>query len=309
MQYLKTLPEYCAAINVSPPRFPHFDVRSFAENMPTVVEKMPPFRHEFYAIAIKREGGGQAQAGLFSTAPEGYVVFFNSPYQIISWDIKPDWEGYYLIFSQEFVSKSSVLQNLLLEFPFLRMDQSIPFAISEKDMNKILSIFERIYEEYYGDQVDRMKLIQGYTYILLNYIKRYYDRTVMPDKSQDNRNQDLQLVSRYQTLIEINLAKEASFDAHFNPHATAFYAEQLHVHPNHLNTLVKRVTGKTALKLLHHKLLEYSQSFLLQTGLSIKEIAFALHFKEAAHFINFFKKNLHLTPQQYREQHQIATKK
>ena len=63
MLYLKTLEEYCQAINISPPKNRYFDIRTFEENMPTVKAQMPAFRHEFYAIALKKDGSGQAVVG------------------------------------------------------------------------------------------------------------------------------------------------------------------------------------------------------------------------------------------------------
>ncbi|MEM8909242.1 MAG: helix-turn-helix transcriptional regulator, partial [Bacteroidota bacterium] len=301
MKNIKTLDEYCQAIQIPPPKYPHFDVRTFEENMKTVVAQMAPFRHEFYAIAFKKGGTGHAKIGVSQTAESGYTIFFNSPYQILSWDIAPDWEGYYIIFTQNFVNKSTLFKELLLNFPFLRMDHSIPFAVSQEDMQTILQIFTSIYQEYHSAWTDRMNLIQAHTLVLLNYVKRYYNQSDLQGLSQENRNQDLQLVSRYQAMIELNLAQTENFDPGFHPQSTTFYADQLSIHPNHLNTVVKRTTGQTALKLLHKKLYEYSQSFLLQTDLSIKEVAYALHFREPAHFNNFFKKYAKKTPQQFRD--------
>ncbi len=301
IKYIKSLHEYCEAINISPPKHKHFDIRSFEENMPTVVTAMPPFRHKFYALAIKKDGSGFARTGTERTAERGYIMFFNSPYQVTSWEILPDWQGYYIIFTQEFVSKSAVFNNLLLDFPYLRLDQAIPFDVQERDVQTIVQVFESIYKEYHSPNEDRLKIIQAHTFVLLNYVKRYYDRSELTSHAQKNRNQDLQLISRYQALIEINLAKEESINPQFAPHSTTFYAERLNIHPNYLNTLVKRITGDTALKLLHKTLFNYSSSLLLQTQLSIKEIAYSLHFKEAAHFSNFFKKYARQTPQQFRD--------
>lgn len=33
-----------------PPKYEQFDIRSFEENMPTVIQKMPPFRHAFMQL-------------------------------------------------------------------------------------------------------------------------------------------------------------------------------------------------------------------------------------------------------------------
>jgi len=56
MHHLTTLAEYCRCINIPPPRDEHFDIRRFADNMLTVNKHQPPFRHEFYSVALRHRG-------------------------------------------------------------------------------------------------------------------------------------------------------------------------------------------------------------------------------------------------------------
>jgi len=147
VKHFKTIEAYCNAIQIPSPKQSFFDVRSFEENMKTVVAKMEPFKHEFFAIAIKVEGSGKAITGHHTNFPEGATVFFNTPFQLVSWDILPDWKGYYIMFSKEFIASSKYLQKLLTDFPFLKIDQSLPFAVQPEEVSKLLSVFEVIYEE------------------------------------------------------------------------------------------------------------------------------------------------------------------
>jgi AraC-like DNA-binding protein len=48
-------------------------------------------------------------------------------------------------------------------------------------------------------------------------------------------------------------------------------------------------------------MITFAKSLLRQTELSVKEIAYRLHFNEPTHFNAFFKKQTGFTPQQYRE--------
>jgi len=86
---------------------------------------------------------------------------------------------------------------------------------------------------------------------------------------------------------------------------TKYYAEQLHVHPNHLNSVVKRITGKTASQTVREYLTNTTKSLLRQTVLSIKEIAYRLLSKDPTHFNALFKKACGMTPQAYRHQHRL----
>ena len=73
------------------------------------------------------------------------------------------------------------------------------------------------------------------------------------------------------------------------------------MHPNHLNAVVKGITGQTALQFIHQHILQLAKAQLVQTHLSIKEIAYNLYFAAPNNFNNFFKKHTNQTPLRYRK--------
>lgn len=167
--------------------------------------------------------------------------------------------------------------------------------------NFVNDIFKQIYNECHSENNDKFLFIQNYTQLLLLITKRHFDNLKWDDISnQDNRATDILLVSRFQSLVETMLSHEDSYSEIRQP---SFYANKLSVHPNHLNAVVKIITGKTATSIIQNQFIISAKSLLRQTNLSIKEIAFRLHFSEPTHFNSYFKKVTHLTPQQYREKH------
>lgn len=303
MKHFKTISEYCRGINISEPRHPHFDIRSFEENMPTVIKAMPTFRHEFYAIAIKADGDGKAITSHHTDFPNGATIFFNSPFQLISWDIIPNWKGYYIMFSQDFIAQSSYFQNILRDFPFLKVDKAIPFEIDQADLQNILNIYESIRKEYHGSENDKFQLIEAQVLLLLSYVKRYFTEQVSTKEAETElRAADLKLLTRYQTLIRTSFYPSTTLETFAAPHSTSYYAEKLNVHPNHLNAVVKSISGITALNHIHNHLLQLAKSYLAQTELSVKEIAYTIYFDSPNNFSAFFKKNTGITPLTYRKQ-------
>lgn len=295
MKTIVTIREYCREINVPPPKHPFFDIRKFEENMKTVNAKQPPFRHEFYAVALRNSGNNKEVNGRFLDSN----LFFNSPYQIITWDIKPDWEGWYIIFDREFLGLSPSWQNFIIDFPFFRLDNVSSMDLSTGDAVFADHVFQQIFDEYHSNNKDKFRFIQNYTHLLLLITKRYFDKSASKtNNQQDNRTADIVLVSRFQSLVETLLTNE---EANSEIRHASFYAQKLHVHPNHLNAVVKRITGKTTTNIIQHQLIAAAKSLLAQTELSAKEVAFRLHFTEPTHFNAFFKKNTGYTPQQYRE--------
>lgn len=297
MKTVISISEYCQEINIPEPKHPFFDIRKFEDNMKTVNAKQPPFRHEFYAVALKNYGENREVNGKLLESN----LFFNSPYQIITWDIDHNWEGWYIIFDKEFLGLNPNWQNFIIDYPFFRLDKVSPINIEKSDSDFANSIFQQIFDEYHSNRTDKFLFIQSFTQLLLLVTKRYFDNIDTSNLSkQDNRTADILLVSRFQSLVETLMTNEYANSEIRYP---SFYAEKLNVHPNHLNAVVKRITGKTATTIVQNQLLISAKSLLKQTELSVKEIAFRLHFTEPTHFNSFFKKNTSFTPQQYREKH------
>lgn len=264
---------------------------------------MPPFRHEFYAIAIKAEGGGKAISGHHTNFPKGSTIFFNSPFQIISWDIIPDWEGFYIMFSQDFISKSNYLQDILEHFSFLKIEKDMPFEVKSEDVKAILSIYKSIQDEYKSDKSDKFLLIESYVLLLLNFVKRYFNQNIaQKEANEEIRKTDLKLLSRFQTLLETSFYENISLDQYSNLHSTSFYAQKLNIHPNHLNAVVKQITGQTAKQQIQQVVLNLAKSKLVQTQDSVKEIAYSLYFDSPNNFSSFFKKMTSKTPITYRKE-------
>ena len=78
------------------------------------------------------------------------------------------------------------------------------------------------------------------------------------------------------------------------------YSDRLSVHVNHLNRIIKQVTGRTTTDLINGRIVQESVQLLRHTTFSIAEIGFALGFEEPASFSNFIKKHTNLSPKEYR---------
>ena len=80
------------------------------------------------------------------------------------------------------------------------------------------------------------------------------------------------------------------------------YADELNVTPKTLNELVKKYTGRTASDHIYKQvILEAKRSLLL--GSSVKEVAFSLQFDDPGHFSKFFKKQVGMSPADFRNVH------
>ncbi len=301
MKHFSTLNAYCEGIGISKPHWEDFDIRSFQENMKTVHHKMPPFKHEFYALAIKLDGSGYAKTGNYSTADKKATIFFNSPYQILQWDIAPDWDGYYIIFSEDFYREDNSQKRITEQFPFLLIDNTIPMDISEEDAQLFSKVFEDIYKEHHSNHASSKAIIRHYVYIALLKTSRLFDYSKSKiEVTTSQRSHDLAIVSRFNTLLELAFHPGQMY-AQTLPSQVQFYANKLNLHPNHFNAIVKRITDSTASEIIYNHILNLAKSKLANTTMSVKEIAFELYYNYPNHFANFFKSRMQMTPSQYRK--------
>ena len=74
----------------------------------------------------------------------------------------------------------------------------------------------------------------------------------------------------------------------------------LQITAGHLSDVIKRQSGKTAIEHIHERIVMEAKRQLLHAGLSVKEIAYALGFDDAAYFNRFFKRITSVTPVVYR---------
>jgi len=78
-------------------------------------------------------------------------------------------------------------------------------------------------------------------------------------------------------------------------------AEQLHVSPNYLSSLLKVLTGQSTQQHIHEKVIEKAKVELSTTSLSVSEIAYALGFEHPQSFSKLFKNKTSLSPLEFRQ--------
>lgn len=80
-----------------------------------------------------------------------------------------------------------------------------------------------------------------------------------------------------------------------------YYADLLHVSPQHLSTTVKKVAGRTITDIIASLVVTDAQAKLKSTDMSVQEIAYSLNFPDISFFGKYFKRYAGVSPKQYRE--------
>ena len=69
----------------------------------------------------------------------------------------------------------------------------------------------------------------------------------------------------------------------------------------HLNALCRQTVGKSALELIHERMILEAKRNLVYTSMSISEVSYAIGFSDPAYFTRFFKRQVGLSPKEFRK--------
>ena len=81
----------------------------------------------------------------------------------------------------------------------------------------------------------------------------------------------------------------------------SFYARELGITTTHLNNLCREVTKKSALEIVHERIMLEAKRRLIYATVSVSEMAYDLGFNDPGYFSRFFKRNAGISPYAYRK--------
>lgn len=301
--FLTDLNSFYKHVNASPPLHKDIDVReldSKGVKLPDYVTK--PFRHSFYCITLFLEGDVTLNAGFWKTRLTKPAIYIKTPRQVVSW-LKPERgpKQYFIVFTEDYLRSNKIISDIVFELPFIQLEQAIPIELEQEEVTLFVNLYKHVHQEYHSKNPDKFVLILTYVQLLLLYVRRQYNKYEASDKKLITNLNDREhsLAENFRVLVRKSFADNP---IHKNTLTVKHFAEQLSIHPNHLNAVIKRQTQKTAIAILHEQILLEAQTLLRQTEIAIKDVSARLGFADSSHFNKFFKKHTGKTPAIYRKE-------
>ena len=249
-----------------------------------------PVRTNFYQVVLPTRSQFGHKLNAFARASTENTLMFGTQGFTASFTNTTPVDGYAVWFKPDFLQIGSPNVQFLKTFPFFRTS-AFPFLpLSDLQVADFVDLYKRIQYEYQGDHPYRFDVIRSYLTILLLRAKHLYEQS-KSEVSPAAPSRAVQVTQAFQTLI----AQRVLFERR-----VAAYANQLCITPKHLSESVKATTGKTAHQLIAEQLLLEAKTLLLQTNLSVTEVAHALQFHDPAHFFKFFRSLTGHSPSQFR---------
>jgi AraC-like DNA-binding protein len=219
-----------------------------------------------------------------------------APEQIITFDRKKEAEsseGWGLYFHPELI-RNTGLGTKIHEYSFFSYSENEALHLSEQEKQTLLSILQQMENEY-NTNIDHYShdLLITNIELLLNYCKRFYGRQFI---TRTNQNKDA--IVQFEEFIT-DYFNSDKLKNHGIP-TVKFCAEAMNLSANYFSDLLKSETGKNTQEHIHYHLLEIAKTKLLNSNLSINEIAYELGFEYPQNFSKLFKKKVGVTPTEFR---------
>ncbi len=196
-------------------------------------------------------------------------------------DSMDDFELFIILFDPKFLSNE---HTELLEFFQSNYE---PSKLNQDSFSHVLSLYEQLNLEYKDKKIDYKEYAETLLLQLLYILRR--EKICPAPKKILNRSE--QISNHFLSLIEEHFQTRKSVQD---------YADILEITPKHLSETIKETLNKSALSLIHARIIKEIQYQLCYTSLSIKQISSSLYFANSSDFGRFFKRYVGVSPKAYR---------
>lgn len=246
---------------------------------------------EFFMIVLITEGKGAhtidfidypLQAGDILTIRKDQVHKF----------IESDLKGYVLLFTDDFVvsyfEKLEAIKTLQI---FNELITSPKIQLSELEFKEMVGLVAAMEKEFFNKIDDQTSaIIRSLLHILLSKLYRF----------KSNENQIIRDKKYIKSFIEFqNLVEQECFKTK----KVQDYARKMGVSSKTLNNIVQSILNKSAKTFIDEVVITQIKRLLVNSPLTIKEIAFTAGFEEPTNLYKYFKRYVKSSPEAFRKAH------
>lgn len=266
----------------------------------SVLNKMHPealqemYCHNFYSIFWFNSGKGTHIVDFDEYEIEQGTVFFLSPKPIHTYRNLSNVDGIAMCFPEDFLLKiDNELQGRIKTKMFYPANGFAHCKISEAAKEKMMPIV-KLMQEASALQYEDKSLQASYFASLLSLLLIDMIRLgEWGDSSFSNVSSDsFQVYAKFVQMVE---------DNYIEHHAVKDYIEKLGVSQTTLNLYTQQYAKTTPLKIINNRIILEAKRLLRYSTTRTKQIAFYLEFKDDSYFIKLFKRNVGMSPVEFRQ--------
>lgn len=254
-------------------------------------------RRDFFKISFISEG-----TGIIHYIDENIIIdrpalFFSNPLIPHWWEATSvEQLGWFCVFTKEFI-QSEGHSFSVNDYPMFRMGENPVVFLDNSKVEDVSYIFRKMAMEMESDYIFKYSKLRNYLQLIVHEALNHYPAI---DSHNKQINAAHRISYRFLELLEKQFPIENS-DYPMKLRTVHDFASILSIHENHLNSVVKEITGKNPSQHIASRIIQEAKSLLKYTDWSISNIAYSLLFEYPSHFTSFFKKNVGMTPKIYRD--------
>ncbi|MDI9879220.1 helix-turn-helix domain-containing protein [Flectobacillus longus] len=293
MEHYKTITELHERSGYPLPEHPMISLLTCQE-LSTCSWGNSKFTADFYMIALKKIKSGTFLYGKTKYDHDNGSMSFVKPRQVLEINNVELSEKAFVIYVHEDYLLGHPMHDEIKKYGYFDYEINEALHLSPSEELIMWELYEKIGVEYRNNQDEFSKdIILAHLDSILKYAQRFYKRQFI------NRTQlSGGTVSRFQKILRMYF--ESGKIQQFGLPSVHAIATELHTSARYLSDLLKQETGKTALEHIHIFLIDEAKNLLLGTDKTIAETAYQLGFENPPYFSRLFKKEVGLTPVEFR---------
>lgn len=250
----------------------------------------------FYVICFKKLERGELLYGKTKyDGDTGFMYFFKPHQKLMIHDVVIKEMGFSIHVHEDYLI-GNPLHSEIKKYGYFDYESNEALHLSPREKETMWSLFHKMETEYHNNPDEFSKsIILSHLDSMLKYAHRFYKRQFIDRKLLSGIT-----VTKFNECLN-NYLENGEAGRSGLP-TVNFLASQLHISPKYLSDLLKNETGKTALELIHLQMVAEAKNMLVGGDHSITEIAFHLGFDNPPYFTRLFKKEVGLSPKEFRKQ-------
>ncbi|MDR2236855.1 MAG: helix-turn-helix domain-containing protein [Chryseobacterium sp.] len=253
-----------------------------------------PFQPNFYALILGIEGWIDIKVNNEVIRIDKNIFFAAGPNHTVQIIAKSeDCKIRTVLFTKDFLVNNSNNYFFLESFNHFSVHFQNYIRLKDEDVGKILTLYDTLLTR--RDKINSNLHIEVVRSLIISYVFEsaiiFYKELKIDALQVHNRN--TAFTENFKKMVFENCLKERNLQ---------FYADALFVSPKHLIKIIKTTTGKAPGYFINDAIAAIAKVQLKKNKLSISEIANSFPFADLQSFSKFFKRQVGISPMQYRYQ-------
>jgi AraC family transcriptional regulator, transcriptional activator of pobA len=197
-------------------------------------------------------------------------------------------EGEVITFADSYL-ENNFKNNQRIVFDLSRL-QCFNFENESIEFRQITTLKQMIIKELSEENIEKRTFIYALFQTLFLVIFRINQKQKSITEVTDNKT--LAYFQTFQKSIKQGFSETKTISQ---------YAKEIGITTMHLNRVCKSIVNKSPIQIIHEKVVSEAKKYLLNTTYSISEISYFLNFNDPAYFTRLFKKNVGVSPSDFRK--------